>query len=111
MLACALAALMLIPQAAQARVADSDHDGLGNRLEKRHSHTNPRRADTDRDGLRDKYELRRSHTNPRKKDTDRDGLSDGFEVNRLEELAAAQGHRRRRALGPLRGQAIEDLAA
>ena len=81
MLACALAALMLVPQAAQARVADSDHDGLSNRLEKRKAHTNPRKADTDGDGLRDKYELRRAHTNPRKKDTDRDGLSDGFEVN------------------------------
>ena len=81
MLVCALAGVLLLPQSSQARTADADRDGLANRFEKRHSHTNPRKADTDGDKLGDRYELRRAHTNPRKRDTDRDRLSDGFEVN------------------------------
>jgi Bacterial TSP3 repeat len=68
--------------ATHARPRDTDGDGLGNRHERKRSHTNPRRADTDRDGLNDRFELRRSHTNPRRRDTDRDGLSDRFELRR-----------------------------
>jgi chitodextrinase len=67
---------------ASAKPRDSDHDGLSNHFEVRHSHTNPHRKDTDGDGLNDRYELRRSHTNPRRKDTDRDGLNDRYELRR-----------------------------
>ena len=51
MLVCALAGALLLPQSSQARTADSDRDGLANRFEKRHAHTNPRKADTDGDKL------------------------------------------------------------
>ena len=77
----ALAVTLAVPPAAFAR-ADADHDGLGDRYEKRHTHTNPHKADSDGDGLRDRFEQRRSHTSPRRKDTDGDGLSDGYEVKR-----------------------------
>jgi len=70
------------PLAAAAAAADSDHDGLSDRLETRKYHTNPRRRDTDRDGLRDRAEIRRYHTNPRRRDTDRDGLWDRAEIRR-----------------------------
>jgi hypothetical protein len=79
----AMATIVILPPSQpDARIHDTDGDGLSNRGERKRSHTNPRRADTDRDGLRDRFELKRSHTNPRKKDTDRDGLSDRFELKR-----------------------------
>ena len=78
----AAAVTLALPQGALARAADADHDGLGDRYERRHTHTNPHKADSDGDGLRDKFEHRRSRTSPRRKDTDKDGLSDGYEVKR-----------------------------
>lgn len=58
---------------------DPDGDGLTNAQEKE-LHTNPRKADTDKDGLSDKVEVNDTHTNPKKKDSDKDGLKDGQEV-------------------------------
>ena len=78
-LATMLVALLLVVPSASGRVRDSDHDGLSNRFEKRHSHTNPHRADSDRDKLRDRFELNRTRTKPRRRDTDRDALTDGYE--------------------------------
>ena len=80
--ALAAAAFLYVAPPTDARLRDSDRDGLSNRFEKKRSFTNPRRADTDRDGLRDRFELRSSRTNPRRKDTDRDGLSDRIELRR-----------------------------
>ena len=81
--ALAAAAFLLVAPPADARLRDSDRDGLSNRFEKRRSFTSPRRADTDRDGLRDRFEVQTSRTNPRVKDTDRDGLTDRAEVRRF----------------------------
>ena len=70
----------VFPVVSDARLPDSDGDGLADRVELRRLHTNPRKADTDRDTLRDGVEAHVTRTNPRRVDTDRDGLTDGFEV-------------------------------
>src|SRR5215210_7724361 len=69
------------PVVSDARLPDSDGDGLSDAAERR-LHTNPHKADTDRDKLRDGIEAHVTRTNPRRMDTDRDGLTDGFEVRR-----------------------------
>jgi outer membrane protein OmpA-like peptidoglycan-associated protein len=60
--------------------ADSDKDGLSNKIEKEIG-TDPKKADTDGDGLNDGAEVNQYKTNPLKADTDGDGLNDGAEVN------------------------------
>ena len=60
--------------------ADSDKDGLINKVEKEMG-TDPKKADSDGDGLSDGDEVNQYKTNPLKADTDGDGLSDGAEVN------------------------------
>ena len=60
--------------------ADSDKDGLINKVEKEMG-TDPKKADSDGDGLSDGDEVNQYKTNPLKADTDEDGLSDGAEVN------------------------------
>src|SRR5688572_21598544 len=80
--ALAVVAFLCVSPTADARLRDTDRDGLSNRYETTRSLTSPRRADTDRDGLRDGFEVRRSRTNPRLKDTDGDGLSDRYERRR-----------------------------
>jgi thrombospondin type 3 repeat protein len=72
----------VFPAVSDARLPDSDGDGLSDRVETRRLHTNPRKADTDRDKLRDGVEAHVTRTNPRRMDTDHDGLTDGFEVKR-----------------------------
>jgi hypothetical protein len=72
----------VFPAVSDARLPDSDGDGVADRVEVRRLHTNPRKADTDRDKLRDGVEAHVTRTNPRRMDTDRDGLTDGFEVKR-----------------------------
>lgn len=82
-----LAPRIVAPRAPHAHglhrhAADSDRDGLPNRVEVKRTRTNPHRADTDGDGLKDGVEVRRTRTNPRRADTDGDGLSDWTEVRR-----------------------------
>ena len=72
----------VFPAVSDARLPDSDGDGVADRVETRRLHTNPRKADTDRDKLLDGVEAHVTRTNPRRMDTDRDGLTDGFEVKR-----------------------------
>ena len=72
----------VMPAVSDARLPDSDGDGVADRVETRSLHTNPRKADTDRDKLRDGVETHVTRTNPRLMDTDKDGLTDGFEVRR-----------------------------
>ena len=67
---------------ATAVEADSDGDGLLDRLEQQLG-TNPLNADTDGDGLSDGTEVLVIGTDPLRADTDGDGLSDGVEVNTL----------------------------
>jgi beta-glucanase (GH16 family) len=74
------AAFLLVAPPADARLRDSDRDGLSNRFEKRRSFTSPQRPDTDRDRLRDGFEVQTSRTDPRRKDTDGDGLTDRAEL-------------------------------
>jgi len=62
------------------RPADSDHDGLTDKLEQTYG-TDPYKPDTDFDGLSDYYEIYNSLTNPTKSDSDGDGVNDGKEVN------------------------------
>lgn len=59
--------------------ADSDEDGLSNRLEKSLG-TNPKNADSDGDSLSDGQEYNTYKTNPLNRDTDGDALGDGAEV-------------------------------
>jgi len=63
-----------------AERADSDRDGLTNKVEKSLG-TNPNVADSDADGLSDGLEVNTYSTDPLVADTDGDGLSDGSEVN------------------------------
>ncbi|MDD2807954.1 MAG: hypothetical protein PHW95_05570 [Patescibacteria group bacterium] len=63
----------------QARLTDSDLDGLTNEEEKKLG-TDPNNMDTDGDGLLDGDEVRIWHADPLKADTDGDGFSDGYEV-------------------------------
>lgn len=62
-------------------ISDADLDGLSNEEEKKFG-TNPNLADTDKDGLLDKIELELYKTNPLKADTDGDKFNDGYEVRR-----------------------------
>ena len=74
--------------AAHRSAHDLDGDGLSNRYERLHTHTNPRRADTNHNGIKDGNEnpdhdglTNRQEkvvgTNPLKSDTDGDGIKDG----------------------------------
>lgn len=58
---------------------DSDGDGLDD-VREREIGTNARLPDSDRDGLTDGDEVRTYKTNPRELDTDGDALADGVEV-------------------------------
>jgi outer membrane protein OmpA-like peptidoglycan-associated protein len=60
--------------------ADTDEDGLPNRLEKSLG-TDPKNADSDGDSLSDGEEYNTYKTNPLNRDTDGDGLGDGAEVH------------------------------
>lgn len=62
--------------------ADPDNDGLTN-AEENAAGSNPTLADTDKDGLNDKLEVVTYKTNPNKADTDNDGLSDNDEVTKF----------------------------
>jgi outer membrane protein OmpA-like peptidoglycan-associated protein len=64
-----------------AREADTDGDGLTDKVEKQLG-TNPEKFDTDNDGLSDGEEVNKYHTDPLNPDTDGDGLSDGDEVHK-----------------------------
>ena len=68
-------ATVLIGGAGTAYAADTDRDGLSNKLE-RALRTNVRKADTDKDGLSDAVEVHIAGTNPRRKDSDGDGIRD-----------------------------------
>jgi thrombospondin type 3 repeat protein len=72
-------ATVLIGGAGTAYAADTDHDGLSNKLE-RALRTNVRKADTDKDGLSDGVEVHIAGTNPRRKDSDGDGIRDRSEL-------------------------------
>ncbi len=71
----------LVGKIKEMAVADADLDGLTNEEEKKFG-TNPNMADTDKDGLLDKVELELYKTNPLKADTDGDKFNDGYEVRR-----------------------------
>ncbi|MFH0853260.1 MAG: hypothetical protein V1853_02540 [bacterium] len=76
------------PEASQSSVstdqdlfqADSDADGLLDRLEARYK-TDPQKTDTDNDGLSDLLEIYVHKTDPLAADTDNDGYSDQQEVD------------------------------
>lgn len=63
-----------------ARLQDSDGDGLTDRLEIQQYRTNPLHPDSDRDGVVDGDEVMFHRSNPLNADTDGDGLVDGDEV-------------------------------
>lgn len=71
----------LVDKIKDAAINDADLDGLSNEEEKKLG-TNPAMADTDKDGLLDKIELELYKTNPLKADTDGDKFNDGYEVRR-----------------------------
>ncbi|MEK9132824.1 MAG: hypothetical protein AAB606_03910 [Patescibacteria group bacterium] len=71
----------LVGKIKEMAVNDADLDGLSNEEEKKFG-TNSDMADTDKDGLLDKIELELYKTNPLKADTDGDGFEDGYEVRR-----------------------------
>jgi hypothetical protein len=84
-----LAALLLVPAAAQANSAqqragaraDRNRDGLPDRWERRYGlslRVKQAKLDPDHDGLNNKGEFA-AGTNPRKADSDNDGLRDGAE--------------------------------
>ena len=87
----ALMGALVVPgtaMAAHRSAHDLDGDGLSNRYERLHTHTNPRKADTNHNGVKDGSENpdhdglnnRQEHvvgTNPLKSDTDHDGIKDG----------------------------------
>jgi len=60
---------------------DTDSDGLSDYSEIFTHNTNPTIADTDNDGLSDYDEIITYTTNPNSSDTDNDGLSDKFEID------------------------------
>ncbi len=85
----ALLGALVVPTSAMASGSKNDHDGDGlrNRFERLHSHTNPWKKDSDRDGIRDGKEnpdhdglTNRQEqavgTNPVRKDSDGDGTRD-----------------------------------
>lgn len=71
----------LVGKIKETAINDADLDGLSNEEEKKLG-TNPNLADTDKDGLLDKIELELYKTNPLKADTDGDKFNDGYEVRR-----------------------------
>ena len=86
-----MGALVVVPGTAMAShrsAHDLDGDGLSNRYERLHTHTNPRKADTNHNGVKDGKE-NPDHdgltnlqeqvvgTNPRKADTNNNGIKDG----------------------------------
>lgn len=73
-----LSGMIEIPE--DDETTDSDNDGLTNAKEKELG-TNPYSADSDGDGLPDKLEIERTKTDPLKKDTDGDGINDGDELD------------------------------
>lgn len=68
---------------------DSDSDGLSDGVEVQQHRTDPKTIDTDGDGLSDGFEVTTVGTNPNKRDTDIDGLSDAAEVNTYNTNASA----------------------
>lgn len=73
-----LSGMIEIPEDEQT--VDSDNDGLTNAKEKELG-TNPYSADSDGDGLPDKMEIDQTKTDPLKKDSDGDGINDGDELD------------------------------
>ena len=87
-----LGALVAVPGVASAHTSkhDLDGDGLSNRYERLHTHTNPLKADTnhngikdgaddqDGDGLNNKDEIK-AGTDPQDVDSDNNGVEDGQE--------------------------------
>ncbi len=73
-----LAGLITTPE--DDSVADSDADGLTNKEEKNLG-TNIYSADTDKDGIPDKLEIDVTKTDPLKIDTDGDSINDGDELD------------------------------
>jgi hypothetical protein len=61
------------------RDGDADQDGLVDEFEKL-VNADPSKADSDGDGLSDRIEIVRFHTDPSRADTDADGMTDGAEV-------------------------------
>ena len=85
-----LGALVAVPGVASAHTSkhDLDGDGLSNRYERLHTHTNPLKADTNHNGIKDGNENPdhdglsnlQEHlvgTNPLKADTNHNGIKDG----------------------------------
>ena len=72
--------LLGLTYAGESGDADSDGDGLTNRVEKELG-TDPKNPDSDGDGLSDGSEVNTHKTNPLNGDSDGDGLKDGEEVN------------------------------
>lgn len=70
---------------------DSDADGLSNADEAKYK-TDPNNADTDGDGLTDKIEISVYHTDPLKADTDGDSFPDGKEVRYRTNPLDAKSH-------------------
>lgn len=70
---------------------DSDADGLSNADETKYG-TDQNNADTDGDGLTDKIEISTYHTNPLKADSDGDGFFDGVEVRYRANPLDAKSH-------------------
>jgi len=73
-----LSGIIQIPE--DDETTDSDSDGLTNAEEKKLG-TNKYSADSDADGLPDKVEIDITKTDPLKKDTDGDGINDGDELD------------------------------
>jgi hypothetical protein len=81
--ALAAGGLLTMAQPASAASRDSDHDGMPNRWELRHSlnpHKANARGDADHDGLRNLGEFKHG-TDPQETDSDDDGLDDEDEVD------------------------------
>jgi len=74
-----LSALLSLRYTIGAGSADSDNDGLANKLEKQMG-TDRKNPDTDGDGLSDGDEVNTYLTSPLNSDSDGDGLNDGDEV-------------------------------
>jgi hypothetical protein len=76
-----LAAVLLLPAAAQARGKDRNHDRIPDRWERAHHlslKVKQTKKDQDRDGLNNLREFKAA-TDPRDADTDDDGVEDGDE--------------------------------
>jgi outer membrane protein OmpA-like peptidoglycan-associated protein len=66
-----------------AKIPDTDGDGLNDGAEVNKYKTDPLKPDTDGDGIKDGGEVLRFKTDPLKDDTDGDGLKDGVEVRQF----------------------------